>query len=114
MTISASYEWPGNVRELQNCIERAVILADGETIRPRHLSLSFRAGVAAEGAPDPWDQIDLSGTLAAALRRVLAEAEPRRISAALKEAGGQKPRAADLLQVSYKTLLQKMKEYGLE
>ena len=40
-----AYRWPGNVRELQNCIERAVILADGDTILPRHLNLSFaRAG----------------------------------------------------------------------
>ena len=37
----SSYRWPGNVRELQNCIERAVILADGDTILPRHLNLSF-------------------------------------------------------------------------
>jgi transcriptional regulator with GAF, ATPase, and Fis domain len=36
-----SYAWPGNVRELQNCIERAVILCDGDTIQPRHLNLSF-------------------------------------------------------------------------
>ncbi len=36
-----SYRWPGNVRELQNCIERAVILADGDSILPRHLNLSF-------------------------------------------------------------------------
>ena len=36
-----TYRWPGNVRELQNCIERAVILADGDTILPRHLNLSF-------------------------------------------------------------------------
>ena len=36
-----AYRWPGNVRELQNCIERAVILADGDTILPRHLNLSF-------------------------------------------------------------------------
>ena len=34
--------WPGNVRELQNCIERAVILCDAESIQPRHLNLSFR------------------------------------------------------------------------
>jgi transcriptional regulator with GAF, ATPase, and Fis domain len=38
-----SYRWPGNVRELQNCIERAVILVDGDTILPRHLNLSFAA-----------------------------------------------------------------------
>ena len=37
------YRWPGNVRELQNCIERAVILAEGDTIQPRHLNLSFAA-----------------------------------------------------------------------
>ena len=36
------YGWPGNVRELQNCIERAVILTEGDTIHARHLSLSFR------------------------------------------------------------------------
>jgi DNA-binding NtrC family response regulator len=108
------YEWPGNVRELQNCIERACILTEGDTIRPRHLNLSFRGGVAAEGPPDPWEQIDLDGTLADASRRVLAEVERRKIVKALKEAAGQKPRAADLLQVSYKTFLQKMKDYGLD
>ena len=37
------YSWPGNVRELQNCIERAVILTDGDIIQPHHLNLSFRA-----------------------------------------------------------------------
>jgi DNA-binding NtrC family response regulator len=108
------YEWPGNVRELQNCIERACILTEGDTIRPRHLNLSFRGGVAAEAPPDPWEQIDLDGTLADASRRVLADVERRKIVKALKQAAGQKPRAADLLQVSYKTLLQKMKDYGID
>ena len=48
-----AYSWPGNVRELQNCIERAVILTEGDTIQPRHLSLSFRqaASVPAPAAP---------------------------------------------------------------
>jgi DNA-binding NtrC family response regulator len=44
----------------------------------------------------------------------VAEVERRKILLALEEAGGQKPRAADVLQVSYKTLLQKIKDYGLE
>jgi DNA-binding NtrC family response regulator len=108
------YRWPGNVRELQNCIERAVILSDGDTIHPRHLNLSFSESAPGESAADPWDGIDLSGTLADAGRRVLAEVERRKILAALAEAGGQKPRAADLLGVSYKTLLQKMKDLRLE
>src|SRR3954470_16866261 len=106
-----AYAWPGNVRELQNCIERAVILCDGDTIHPRHLNLSFRQPVAAP-AVSPWDQIDLSGTLADALRRTSIEVEKRKIEQAIRDGAGNKVRAADLLQVSYKTLLQKMKDYG--
>lgn len=108
-----TYAWPGNVRELQNCIERAVILCDGDTIQPRHLNLSFRQA-AAVPVTSPWDQIDLSGTLADALRRVTTEVEHRKLEQALRDASGNKQRAADLLQVSYKTLLQKLKEHGVE
>jgi transcriptional regulator with PAS, ATPase and Fis domain len=106
------YPWPGNVRELQNCIERAVILCDGDTIQPRHLNLSFRQGQPV-AAPNPWEQIDLSGTLADALRRVTIEAERRKIEQALREASGNRQRAADLLQVAHKVLLQKLKDYGI-
>ena len=101
------------MRELQNCIERAVILCDGDTIQPRHLNLSFRQSPVGP-VTSPWDQIDLSGTLADALRRVTTEVEHRKIEQALRDASGNKQRAADLLQVSYKTLLQKLKDYGVE
>ena len=48
-----AYRWPGNVRELQNCIERAVILTEGDTIHARHLNLSFRnAGADASRVDD--------------------------------------------------------------
>ncbi len=64
------YSWPGNVRELQNCIERAVILTEGDTIHARHLNLSFRDTLSPPTPQEgPWDQIDLSGTLAEASRR---------------------------------------------
>jgi DNA-binding NtrC family response regulator len=72
------YQWPGNVRELQNCIERAVILTEGDTIHARHLSLSFRQATPAPVA-SPWDQIDLSGTLPDALRRITEEVERRKM-----------------------------------
>jgi DNA-binding NtrC family response regulator len=108
-----SYAWPGNVRELQNCIERAVILAEGEAIHPRQLNLSFVAPPAAE-PPSPWERIDLTGTLADVSRRVTAEVERRKILQALKEAGGNKARAADLLQVGYKVLLVKLRDHGIE
>jgi DNA-binding NtrC family response regulator len=106
------YPWPGNVRELQNCIERAVILCDGDAIQPRHFNLTFRQAVAPPPV-SPWDQIDLSGTMADALRRATVEVEKRKIEQALRDSGVNKQRAAELLQVSYKTLLAKLKEYGL-
>jgi DNA-binding NtrC family response regulator len=113
------YAWPGNVRELQNCIERACILTEGDTIHPRHLNLSFRAPTASAVQPvdddgGPWSKIDLTGTLAEASRRVLAEVERRKIEQALHEAAGNRGRAAEILQVSYKTLIAKLKEYGLD
>jgi DNA-binding NtrC family response regulator len=117
-----AYAWPGNVRELQNCIERAVILCDADTILPRHLNLSFRPPAAAgrdSVAPpvvtstDPWDQVDLSGSMNEAVRRAIAEVERRKVEQALKESGGNKHRAAEMLQVSYKALLQKQKEHRI-
>ena len=109
-----AYLWPGNVRELQNCIERAVILTEGDTIHARHLNLSFREPLQAAAPSGGWDQIDLSGTLAEASRRILTEVERRKIEQALKDASGNKGRAADILQISYKTFTAKLREYGFE
>ena len=114
MEVLRSYRWPGNVRELQNCIERAVILAEGDTILPRHLNLSFIEPPGAEPPPDPWDQIDLSGTLPEVSRRVLAEAERRKIEQVLREADHNKGRAAELLGIPFRMLVAKVKEYRLE
>ena len=108
-----AYPWPGNVRELQNCIERAVILCDGDTIHPRHLNLSFRQPVAPAAPASPWEQIDLSGSMSEALRRVTAEVERRKLEQALKETAGNKPKAAEQLQVNYKLFLSKLKELGI-
>jgi len=109
------YSWRGNVRELQNCIERAVILTEGDTIHARHLNLVSNIDAAAPPAGDtsPWDGIDLSGTLADASRRVLAEVERRKIAQVLKETAGSAGRSAEILQVSYKLFMQKVRDYGL-
>jgi DNA-binding NtrC family response regulator len=112
------YPWPGNVRELQNCIERAAILTEGDTIHPRHLNLSFRDRAAATAAVEPevspWATLDWSGSLGDVSRRVMAEVERRKIELALKEASGNRGRAAELLQITYKTLTTKLRDYGLE
>ena len=111
-----AYAWPGNVRELQNCIERAVILTEGDTIHARHLNLSFRdaPAAAAQQNGDPWAHIDLAGTLADVSKRVMVEVEKRKIEAAMADAAGNKARAADILQVSYKTFTAKLREYGMD
>jgi DNA-binding NtrC family response regulator len=109
-----TYYWPGNVRELQNCIERAVILAEADTILPRHLNLSFVLPPAAEEPPSPWEQIDLSGTLVEASRRVLREAEKHKIEQVLREADNNKGRAAELLGITYKMFLSKLKEHRID
>ena len=108
-----AYPWPGNVRELQNCIERAVILADGDAIHQRHLNLSFRNAPSGQVQTDPWDQIDLSGTMTDAIRRVSGEVERRKIAIALQEYGGNKAQAAHALQLGFKALMQKIKAYGI-
>jgi DNA-binding NtrC family response regulator len=111
-----AYPWPGNVRELQNCIERAVILTEGDTIHPHHLHLSFREAAIPSSEPDPgpWSKIDLTGSLADASRRILGEVERRKLELALREAAGNPARAAEILQVPCRTLISKLREYGLD
>ena len=111
LTVLTEHAWPGNVRELQNAIERAVILADGDRLLPRHLSL---APAQAAAVQDPWDQLDWSGTLADVTTRFAEEAEKRKLAQALKQANGDKGRAADLLNISFKTLTARLKHHRLD
>jgi DNA-binding NtrC family response regulator len=102
------------VRELQNCIERAVILAEGDTLHIRHLNLTFKTAPIEEAPPDPWADFDLSGSLTDVSRRAAAQGERLKIQQVLREADHNKGRAAELLQITYKMLLAKVKEYKLE
>jgi DNA-binding NtrC family response regulator len=103
----AGYFWKGNVRELENAMERAVILSDGEWIRAKHLNLP---PVAEEGVSSAQP----AASLEEASRRASRAAESEMIKRSLAASGGNKTRTAEALKVSYKTLLTKIKEYGLE
>jgi DNA-binding NtrC family response regulator len=103
-----SYDWPGNVRELANCLERAVILCDGDELTPDLLGF----GPSEELPPPPTD-LDLCGTLAQVSRRAAAAAEKEKIRRVLEEVGGDRSEAAEKLRVSTKTLLAKMRDYQL-
>ncbi|HIE65101.1 MAG: sigma-54 dependent transcriptional regulator [Nitrospira sp.] len=109
MDLLKGHLWKGNVRELQNCIERAIILSDGNKIHPSHLGLKTR-----EKAKYTIPDIPLEGTLQGVSDSARSLVESRMIRKILKETGGNKTRAAERLQVSYKTLLTKIKEYGIE
>ena len=103
-----SHDWPGNVRELANCLERAVILCDGQELTPDLLGFDR-----SEKLPPPPSDLDLSGTLGEVSRRAAACAEKEKIRRVLEDAGGNRSDAAEKLQVSGRTLLTKMREYEL-
>jgi len=106
-----NYSWPGNVRELQNTIERAVILTDGKQIELRNLNFAFQR-------PSTFDDFahvfDLSGTLADVAGRATRTAERAKLRQVLELTNWNRTKAAEILDVSYKTLLSKVKEYELE
>jgi two-component system response regulator AtoC len=101
-----NYSWKGNVRELQNVVERAMILAEGEVITPEDLPSDILAA-AGPSIPEVMDQ----GTLS--LKKASRELEKALIMKALNRTGGNRSHAALLLEISYPSLLQKIKEYGI-
>lgn len=103
------HHWPGNVRELENAIERACIISDSLLLEPADLGL----GPAKPGASQNLDQIDFSGTLSEVAHRALRLVESKKIQRALEANLGNKSKTAEDLGVSYKTLLNKLKEYSL-
>ena len=103
------HHWPGNVRELENAIERACILSDSLTLEPADLGL----GASATHEIESLEQLDLSGTLSEVAHRALRVVERKKIIRALEANNGNKSKTAEDLGVSYKTLLNKIKEYAL-
>jgi two-component system response regulator AtoC len=94
----AAATWRGNVRELANTLERAAILADGDTIEAAHLWLD-------EAAP--------SARTASNDIKPLADVEKDAILHALASVGGNRRRAAELLGIGERTLYDKLKKYGV-
>ena len=105
------YSWPGNVRELQNTIERSVILSDGQAIRSEDLNFAFQQRKSME---EFVHFLDLSGSLNDVSDRANRAAEKVKIRQTLELCNWNKTQAAEMLAVSYKTLLNKVKEYELE
>ena len=104
MELLMRHEWPGNVRELENVLERALILADKQTILPQHLPEQL-------GGRQERRRIgDVLGTYS--LKKAKIIMEKQLISRAMEATQGNKSKAAQLLELSYPALLAKLKEYG--
>ncbi len=99
-----AHRWPGNVRELEHALERAVVLAEGPVIREEDLPETVRAAPTAGASR-------VHGTLS--IKRETRLLEEQLIRAALEKTGGNRTRAAELLELSYRALLYKIKEYGV-
>ncbi|MFH1467284.1 MAG: sigma-54 dependent transcriptional regulator [Pseudomonadota bacterium] len=101
-------EWPGNVRQLENACERAVLLAEGGVVRPADLPPELSAEVGAS-----WGGAELAdGDLS--IKRHQAIMERELIARAMARTGGNRSQAARLLEISYKAIVYKIRDYGLE
>ena len=111
MALLRAYPWPGNVRELENAIERALVLAEGDTLGPEAFDrlhpAEARASLAGADRELLLDGSDLS--IKQATRRI----EEALIRRALEQTGGNRTRAAQILEISHRALLYKLKEFGI-
>jgi two-component system response regulator AtoC len=105
MGLLMEYAWPGNVRELENVIERSLVMAEGTQVEAEHLPAPVRSPGAA--AVPLRDDLDLS------IKRQTSVLERGLIRSALERTGGNRTRAAKLLELSHRALLYKIREYGL-
>jgi transcriptional regulator with PAS, ATPase and Fis domain len=102
LEVLRSHHWPGNVRELRNVIERAVIICSGEIIERHHI------------APYPLDQrahARSEDTITLPVGTPIEEVERQMIMRTLLKTDNNKTRAAELLQISLKTLHNKLRLY---
>jgi DNA-binding NtrC family response regulator len=121
MQAMLAYDWPGNVRELVNTVERAVLLARGESLTIGDLPARV-AGVASASPSSPsntvqaWDSLPeglLDRGLADARRTVVAEFEARYLTALLRASGGRIGETAKLAGINQRSLYDLMKKHGL-
>ncbi|MGC4066983.1 MAG: sigma-54 dependent transcriptional regulator [Polyangiaceae bacterium] len=99
------YAWPGNVRELENTIERAMVLCDAETLSPADLPDRLRE------AQDPIKNVLSSNELS--IKKTVRIVENVLIRRALQRTRGNRTRAAELLEISHRALLYKLKDYDI-
>jgi two-component system, NtrC family, response regulator AtoC len=99
------YAWPGNVRELENTIERAMVLTEGEVLDAHDLPERIREAL------DPVQVQLATGELS--IKKTSAAIEEILIRRALQKTKGNRTRAAEVLEISHRALLYKIKDYKI-
>jgi two-component system response regulator AtoC len=103
------YDWPGNVRELENVVERAVVLSRGQIITSRELPFGDHEGDGHE--EEGGDEVSVEKSF---FKKSVAQFEKDLIMKALRDANGNRSKAAEMLGIYRRLLYAKIKEYGLE
>jgi Nif-specific regulatory protein len=96
------YHWPGNVRELQNCMERAILICEGEAIKSHHLPPTLQTAESTD------TQIKLS------FNQAVEAVEKELIIESLKKANGNRTRAAEELGITQRIINYKIDKYSIE
>jgi two-component system response regulator AtoC len=105
LRVLMDYAWPGNVRELENTIERAMVLADSDRIEVENLPDKLRDERATVPVPLLGDELSIKKATRAIERELIRRS--------LEKTGGNRTKASELLEISHRALLYKIKEYGL-
>ncbi|MGA1864230.1 MAG: sigma-54-dependent transcriptional regulator [bacterium] len=105
--ILSNYHWPGNVRELENAIERAVALGDGKCMKTEDLPDNILYPI-----HQAYQSTNLNLNDGVDLERAVTEMETQLISQALKKTQGNKSRAAELLNLSFRSFRYKLQKYS--
>lgn len=100
-----AYRWPGNIRELRNVMERAAILAAGQTVISKHLPKEIGGASPAPAASQASTPVDVTAPI-----QLLSVIEEDYIRKVLQRCAGNKTQAAELLGISRLTLRNKLKE----
>lgn len=114
------HTWPGNVRELENTMQRALILAAGDTVTATTLRMCLPASAVPAAAPAPVAAANIAASAAnpaapaAPASGNMRELERDHILAVLREVGGSRKRAVEKLGISERTLRYKLQQYRSE
>ena len=106
------YTWPGNVRELENAIERSVLLSEGENITVSALPPAVR-GKVVSASPETILKTGISADNLS-IKKASRAMEEELIKRALEKSHANRTHAAELLELSHRALLYKIKEYGIK